>query len=82
MHAFTCDNCDRSDVTDMFGSAINAADWHNTMTGHDVRVVEDGNDRPWILTDDGWIEAHLYRRSTFGGQTFCVTCDSPYCDLA
>lgn len=38
---------------DLFGQAISAADWHNTMTGHNVSVAHDSGDG-WDLTNDGW----------------------------
>jgi hypothetical protein len=53
MHIFKCEDCDVSSERVMLRNIFSDADWHNTMTGHDVSVTEDDGTN-WTLTNEGW----------------------------
>lgn len=54
----TCtEGCEHTDEASSFGKAISDAEWHNTVTGHNVSVVSDefpSEQYGWDLTAAGW----------------------------
>jgi hypothetical protein len=48
-HGWRCDEpeCGAGGVNDFTRSAFSDAEWHNTMTGHDVTVILDQGAEEW-----------------------------------
>jgi hypothetical protein len=60
MHKAWCEDCANYTESGTLGKAFSDADWHNTLTGHTVRVTEQTAEdalESWFLTDEGWDSA-------------------------